>query len=234
MPSGYLPTWPLGSPRRLPWKRWKESPKRSCRKGIGLSFQGAAQTFWESFQSLGFALWLGVLVAYMVLASQYNSLIHPVTILLALPFSASGALLALRMGGQSLNIYSVIRLILLMGIVKKNSILLVDFTNQLREKGLSPRQALLQACPVRLRPILMTSLSTVAAAIPPAMALGPGAEIRVPMAIAVIGGLTLSTMLTLFVVPCAYTLFTHLERKRYGQATLESATEAGALGEGRI
>jgi len=184
-------------------------------EGYRIVFSGSAQTFRESFQSLLFALWLGVLVAYMVLASQYNSYLHPVTVLLALPFSVSGAFIALWVGGQSLNIYSLIGLILLMGIVKKNSILLVDFTNQLREQGVEARQALMQACPVRLRPILMTSASTVAAAIPPALALGPGAETRIPMAVAVIGGVMFSTLLTLFVVPCAYSLFTRIEHKRY-------------------
>jgi len=184
-------------------------------EGYRAVFGGSTQTFRESSQSLVFALWLGVLVAYMVLASQYNSYLHPVTVLLALPFSISGALMGLWVARQSLNLYSFIGLILLMGIVKKNSILLVDFTNQLREQGLDVRQALLQACPIRLRPILMTSLSTVAAAIPPALALGPGAETRIPMAVAVIGGLTLSTLLTLFVVPCAYSLLTKIERKQY-------------------
>ncbi|MBI3087901.1 MAG: efflux RND transporter permease subunit [Candidatus Omnitrophica bacterium] len=176
-------------------------------EGYRVVFSGSAQTFRESFTSLLFALWLGVLVAYMVLGSQYNSYLHPVTVLLALPFSISGALIALWMAGQSLNIYSLIGLILLMGIVKKNSILLVDFTNQLREQGLDAASALRQACPIRLRPILMTSVSTIAAAIPPATAVGPGAETRIPMAVAVIGGVALSTLLTLFVVPCAYSLF---------------------------
>ncbi len=184
-------------------------------EGYRVVFGGSTQTFRESFQSLLFALWLGVLVAYMVLASQYNSYLHPVTVLLALPFSISGALVALWIGRQSLNIYSFIGLILLMGIVKKNSILLVDFTNQLREQGLPAHEALLSACPARLRPILMTSLSTIAAAIPPALALGPGAETRIPMAIAVIGGVALSTALTLVVVPCAYSLFAKLERMTY-------------------
>ena len=184
-------------------------------EGYRVVFGGSTQTFRESFQSLLFALWLGVLVAYMVLASQYNSYLHPVTVLLALPFSVSGALLALWIGRQSLNIYSFIGLVLLMGIVKKNSILLVDFANQLREQGLKVQEALMQACPIRLRPILMTSISTVAAALPPALAVGPGAETRIPMAIAVIGGVTLSTLLTLFVVPCAYSLFAKIERKQY-------------------
>jgi len=184
-------------------------------EGYQAVFSGSTETFKESFQSLLFALVLGILVSYMVLGSQYNSYIHPITVLLALPFSVSGALVGLWLGRQSLNIYSFIGLILLMGIVKKNSILLVDFTNQLREQGLGVRDALMRACPIRLRPILMTSLSTIAAAVPAALALGPGAETRMPMAIAVIGGLTFSTLLTLFVVPCAYSLFARIERKKY-------------------
>jgi len=177
-------------------------------------FSGSAETFRESFQSLIFVLWLGVIVAYMVLGSQYNSYVHPVTVLLALPFSFSGALAALWLARQSLNMYSFIGLILLMGLVKKNSILLVDFTNQAREQGRSAHEALMEACPMRLRPILMTSFSTIAAAIPPALALGPGAEARMPMAVAVIGGMLVSTLLTLFVVPCAYSFFSRFEHTR--------------------
>ncbi|MCX5687778.1 MAG: efflux RND transporter permease subunit, partial [Candidatus Omnitrophica bacterium] len=113
------------------------------------------------------------------------------------------------------NIYSIIGLILLIGIVQKNSILLIDFTNQFREQeNLLPREALLKACPTRLRPILMTAASTVGAAIPPALALGPGAETRIPMAITVIGGVIVSTLLTLFVVPCIYSLLIKFEGKR--------------------
>ncbi len=178
-------------------------------------FSGSTQTFKESFSSLALAFWLGILIAYMVLASQFNSYLHPFSVLLALPFSISGALITLWLFGLSLNIYSIIGLILLMGIVKKNSILLVDFTNQQREQGLDVNNALLTACPIRLRPILMTSISTIAAAVPPAMAIGPGAETRIPMAITVIGGVIVSTFLTLFVVPCAYSLFSKIERKRY-------------------
>lgn len=115
---------------------------------------------------------------------------------------------------QSINLYSMIGLILLTGIVKKNSILLVDFTNQVRDRGQhSATEALLEACPLRLRPILMTSLATIAGAIPPALALGPGAESRIPMSVAVIGGVLISTALTLYVVPCVYTLFTRKERR---------------------
>ncbi len=193
--------------------------KKICQEvlpaGTRMVLSGSAKVFKESFGSLFFALWLGVIVAYMILASQFNSYIHPFTVLLALPFSISGALLALFLGNQSLNIYSMIGLILLMGIVKKNSILLVEFTNHLRREGKNAHEALMEACPVRLRPILMTSIATIAAAIPPALALGPGAETRAPMAMAVIGGVLLSTLLTLFVVPCAYSLLANLERSSY-------------------
>jgi len=160
-------------------------------------------------------LLLGIIVSYMVLASQFNSFIHPATVLMALPFSVSGAFLTLLLFGHSLNIFSFIGLILLMGIVKKNSILLVDFTNQVRDRGGVPvRAALLEACPIRLRPILMTSFATIAAALPLALAFGPGAELRAPMAIAVIGGVLVSTLLTLFVVPCVYELLARFEHDR--------------------
>ncbi|MBI5612520.1 MAG: efflux RND transporter permease subunit [Gammaproteobacteria bacterium] len=178
-----------------------------------VQFVGGSQSFQESFASLWFVLLLGIIVSYMVLASQFNSFIHPVTVLMALPFSVSGAFLTLLAFGHSLNIFSFIGLILLMGIVKKNSILLVDFTNQVRARGgIAVRAALIEACPIRLRPILMTSLATIAAALPLALALGPGAELRAPMAIAVIGGVLVSTLLTLFVVPCVYELLARFER----------------------
>jgi hydrophobe/amphiphile efflux-1 (HAE1) family protein len=176
-------------------------------EGYEVVLSGSAQTFQESMQSLLFALLLGVIVSYMVLASQFNSFIHPVTVLMALPFSFTGAVLALFLTGKSLNIYSMIGIILLMGIVKKNSIILVDYTNQLRRAGRGREEALLEACPVRLRPILMTSLATIAGALPAAISFGPGAELRQPMALAVIGGVVVSTFLTLFAVPAAYHLF---------------------------
>jgi hydrophobe/amphiphile efflux-1 (HAE1) family protein len=180
--------------------------------GYSLKMIGSSQSYKESMQSLIGALILGILVSYMVLASQFNSFIHPIIILMALPFSFTGAFIALALGHQSINIYSLIGFILLMGIVKKNSILLVDFTNQCRQEGLDVRAALVKACPVRLRPILMTSVATVAGALPEALALGPGAETTIPMSIAIIGGVIASTILTLFVVPCAYSLMTNLER----------------------
>ncbi len=211
--------------------------KRTLPEGYEVVFSGSAQAFQESFYSLLFALILGLAVSYMVLASQFNSFIHPVTVLMALPFSFTGALLALFLTGKSLNIYSMIGLILLMGIVKKNSIMLVDYTNQLRRAGQSRDEALLQACPIRLRPILMTSMATIAGAIPAAVSLGPGAELRQPMALAVIGGVFVSTFLTLFAVPAAYHLFdswlgARRERfeRSYAKAVAATTTAASAPG----
>ena len=116
-----------------------------------------------------------------------------------------------------------------MGIVKKNSILLVDFTNERRKEGMETYEALLTACPIRLRPILMTSFSTIAAAIPPALALGPGSETRIPMAVVVIGGVLVSTFLTLFVVPCAYSLLSRLESHKHDQELKEATKELSSL-----
>ncbi len=165
---------------------------------------GASVAFRDSMSSLLFALVLGIIVAYMILASQFNSFLHPVTVLTILPLSIAGAAFALWGTGRSLNIFSMIGLLLLMGIVKKNSIILVDYANQLREKGRSAAGAILRAGPVRLRPILMTSTATMMAAIPAALGLGAGSETRAPMAVAVIGGLIVSTALSLLVVPAFY------------------------------
>jgi HAE1 family hydrophobic/amphiphilic exporter-1 len=193
--------------------KWiQETGKKMLPPGYYIKLTGSSQSFQESFQSLMFALIFGVVVSYMVLASQFNSFLHPVTVLMALPFSISGAFISLAMFHQSINIYSLIGLILLMGIVKKNSILLVDFTNQCRAQGSDVRVALLEACPARLRPIIMTSMATIAGALPEAMSIGPGAETTIPMAIALIGGIVASTFLTLFVVPCCYSLLSQLER----------------------
>lgn len=175
---------------------------------------GAGKAFQESFASLVLAFTLGVFIAYMVLATQFNSFLDPIAILMALPFSFSGAFFALILTRQTLNMYSLIGLLLLMGIVKKNSILLVDFTNAVRDREKKTAQeALLSACPVRLRPIIMTSFATIAAAIPSAMATGAGSETFRPMAITLIGGVLVSTLLTLYVVPVSY-LFLDRFRKQ--------------------
>jgi uncharacterized LabA/DUF88 family protein len=169
--------------------------------GYRLVLGGASVAFRDSMGSLLFALFLGVAVAYMVLASQFNSLLHPTTVLTILPLSVAGAAAALWASGKTLNIFSMIGLLLLLGIAKKNSIILVDYALQMREAGKDAREAMLVAGPRRLRPILMTSVATMMAALPPALGIGPGSEIRTPMAIAVIGGLVVSTALSLLVVP---------------------------------
>jgi hydrophobe/amphiphile efflux-1 (HAE1) family protein len=212
-------------------KKVQEIAKEILPPGYHITLSGNAQLFSESFTSLIFVLILGIFVAYMILATQYNSFIHPVTVLMALPFSATGAFLALALTRQSLNIYSMIGMILLMGIVKKNSILLVDFTNERRKEGLGVRDALLEACPIRLRPILMTSAATIAGAIPEALSRGPGHELMVPMAVTVIGGVLVSTVLTLLVVPCFYELMSGFENKTSDAELKQALRELGELPE---
>jgi HAE1 family hydrophobic/amphiphilic exporter-1 len=181
--------------------------------GYDLVLSGSSQNFKESFQELIFALLLGIAISYMILGAQFNSFIHPFTILMALPFSVTGAFMGLLVMDQSLNILSMIGILLLMGIVKKNSILLVDFTNQKRAEGLTVRHALLDACPMRLRPILMTTFAIVAGALPALLNIWPGAEQRAPMATVIIWGMSVSTILTLYLVPAVYSLMSSLESK---------------------
>jgi hydrophobe/amphiphile efflux-1 (HAE1) family protein len=168
---------------------------------------GQSSDFRSSMTSLLFALMFGIAVAYMILAAQFDSFLHPVTVLTILPLSVAGAFVGLYLGGKTLSIYSMIGILLLMGITKKNSIILVDYANEARRaKSLGAREAVLEAGPIRLRPILMTTAATMMAAVPSALGLGAGAETRGPMAIAVLGGLTLSTALSLLVVPSFYVL----------------------------
>jgi hydrophobe/amphiphile efflux-1 (HAE1) family protein len=166
---------------------------------------GQASQLAETTSGLFFALAVGILVAYMVLASQFNSFLHPITVLTILPLALSGAALGLFISGKTLNIFSMIGVLLLMGIVKKNSILLVEAANHVREsEHLDARAAMLKAGPLRLRPILMTTIAIMMSTVPAILGLGPGTETRSPMAAVVLGGLTVSTMLSLLVVPCFY------------------------------
>ncbi|MDI1446291.1 efflux RND transporter permease subunit [Polyangium sp. 6x1] len=175
---------------------------------------GQASQFDETTGGLVFALVIGILVAYMVLASQFNSFLHPVTVLTILPLALSGAAIGLLITGKTLNIFSMIGVLLLMGIVKKNSILLVEYANQLREhEGLSAREAMRKAGPLRLRPILMTTIATMMAAVPAVLGIGPGTETRSPMAVVVLGGLTVSTLLSLLVVPAFYRVADDIKEK---------------------
>jgi len=176
-------------------------------------YKGMADTMQESFEFLMFALVLGIIMAYMVLAAQFESFLQPLIILLSLPFSFIGAFGALFLTGRTLNIFSFIGLVLLMGLVKKNAILLVDYTNTLRQRGMPRREAILEAGPVRLRPILMTTFAMIFGMIPVAVGVGEGAETRSPMGIGVIGGLLTSLFLTLIVVPVAYDAMDALSEK---------------------
>ncbi|NNB94595.1 efflux RND transporter permease subunit [Corallococcus exiguus] len=190
-----------------------ESLGKDMPGGIRVVAGGASVAFRDSMSSLIFALFMGIAVAYMVLGAQFNSFLHPVTVLTILPLSVAGASFALLITGNTLNIFSMIGLLLLMGIVKKNSIILVDYALQQREQGADAMQAMLRAGPVRLRPILMTSTATMMSAVPAALALGAGSETRAPMSIAVLGGLSVSTVLSLLVVPAFYVVADRLKTR---------------------
>ena len=167
---------------------------------------GQAEEFGKTMKNVTFVFMLAFLLLYMVLASQFNSFIQPLIIMLAQPLAIIGGLVALLITGNTLNIYSMIGMILLLGLVAKNSILLVDLTNQLRAEGASINDALREACPVRLRPVVMTSLTIILALLPAAIGLSAGSETNKPLSVAIIGGMISSTLLTLVVVPAAYSL----------------------------
>ena len=175
--------------------------------GVHLELTGNAQDLEESGRQFTVAIGLGVLVIFMVLAAQFESLVHPFTVMLALPLAMTGALGALLLFGQTLNLFSLIGIILLFGLVTKNSILLVDYANQLRRQGMDKVEAIRTAAPVRMRPVLMTALSMIFGVLPAALGIGPGAETRAPMAIATAAGMLSSTVLTLLVVPVFYLVF---------------------------
>ncbi|MEK6690149.1 MAG: efflux RND transporter permease subunit [Nitrospirota bacterium] len=195
-------------------------------------YKGMADIMGESFGYLIFALVLGIILAYMILASQFESFIHPIIVLLSMPLSFIGAFGALLITGKTLNVFSFIGLILLMGLVKKNAILLVDYTNTLRARGMERREAILKAGPVRLRPILMTTFAMIFGMLPIALGIGEGAETRAPMAISTIGGLLTSLFLTLVVVPVAYDLFDELQSKFMKKSRFENqkSKEEGSYG----
>ncbi len=179
----------------------------------------------RSFEGLIFAFSLALLLVYMILAAQFESFIHPFTILMAVPLAVVGAVLALWLTGEGINTMSLIGVVILVGIVVNDSIIKVDFINQARARGMGVRAAILEAGRVRLRPIIMTTATTVLGLTPMALGLGRGADLRAPLAIAVIGGEILSTALMLIVVPVVYSL---VESVRTGFTT--SAAPASASG----
>lgn len=178
--------------------------------GVRLQWEGEVDEMSESAVSMTTALLLATALSYLLLAAIFNSLVLPLAIMVSLPMALVGGLLGLIYTGTTMNIISMIGIVMLVGLVSKNAILLVDYTNTLRAKGLSREAALESAGPVRLRPILMTTISTVLAMTPVALQMGRASEMRAPMAIVVIGGLILSTLLTLLVIPVMYTYFDDL------------------------
>ncbi len=196
------PSMPLGDAVTLV----KETASKIIPLNYKLKMTGQAEEFGKTIKNVKFVFLLALILLYMVLASQFNSFVQPFIIMLAQPLAIIGGLIALLIAGDSLNIYSMIGLVLLIGLVAKNSILLVDLTNQLRESGASIDNALKAACPVRLRPVVMTSLTIILALLPAAFGFGAGSETNKPLSVAIIGGMISSTLLTLFVVPAAYSL----------------------------
>lgn len=177
-------------------------------ESFSTELSGASRDYAESSSNTSFAFILALVLVYLILAAQFESFRDPITIMITVPLALAGALLSLWLFNQTLNIFSQIGTIMLIGLVTKNGILIVEFANQLRESGLSITQAVLQASVSRLRPILMTSLATALGALPIALALGAGAESRVGMGIVVVGGITFSLVLTLFIIPAVYLYLT--------------------------
>jgi multidrug efflux pump len=208
--------------------------------GVKHEYAGQSLEYKTSSSSLYFMFLLAIVFIYLVLAAQFESFVHPFTILLAVPLAVFGALLALFIFRESLNIYSQIGLIMLIGLVTKNSILIVEFSNQLRARGESVTEAVIHAATIRLRPILMTSFATIFGVLPIAIGLGAGAESRRPLGLAVVGGMFFSTFLTLVLVPVLYTLLTRFSRQtnpqeqRAAVGEEEAVHEVGALVTGKV
>ena len=196
------PTLSLGEAVQLV----KEASKNILPGEYSIQLDGQAKEFAKTMNNIIFVFILATILLYMVLASLFNSFFQPLIVMLAQPLAIVGGIFLLWVTGNSLNIYSMIGMVLLIGLVAKNSILLVDMTNQLKAKGKTTDQALLEACPIRLRPVLMTSLTLILALLPAALGYGAGSESNGPLAIAVIGGMISSTLLTLVVIPAAYSL----------------------------
>ncbi|HZO20246.1 MAG TPA: efflux RND transporter permease subunit [Gemmatimonadaceae bacterium] len=182
--------------------------------GSTVELAGESREFVESSGALYFAFGLAMIFVFMVLASQFESLVHPFTVLLAVPLAVTGALAALWVAGSTLNVYSQVGMILLIGLVTKNSILLVTYARDLRERGYEAVAAMLEAGRIRLRPILMTSVASIFGALPIALGLGAGAGSRRPLGYSIVGGLIVSTLITLFLVPAVYVVFERLRARR--------------------
>ncbi len=193
--------------------------------GYRVELVGRAKEFSKTVGYILFAFATGLILVYMTLASQFNSFIQPLIVMVAQPLAIIGGVFALWLAGHTLNIYSMIGMVLLVGLVAKNSILLIDLTNQLRREGRDIDEALLEACPIRMRPVLMTSLTVIISMLPAALGVGAGSDTNAPLSVAVIGGMVSSTLLTLVVVPVVYSLVEKglLKLKRNSGEELRSA-----------
>jgi multidrug efflux pump subunit AcrB len=187
-------------------------------EGVRVQVRGSVQGMQASFKSFGLGLLLSVLLVYLILVAQFKSWIDPLVILLAVPTGLTGVLLTLLLTGTTLNVMSLMGIVMMVGIVVSNSILIVEFTRRLREDGKPLREAVALACRVRLRPVLMTSLATLIGLLPMALKLGTGTEAYAPLARAIIGGLGVSVVLTVFIVPAAYLII--YRRREARQATV--------------
>jgi multidrug efflux pump len=194
--------------------------------GSSIALAGESREMEEGGNALYFAFALALLVVFMVLAAQFESLIHPFTVLLAVPLAVTGALVTLLVAGSTLNLFSQIGMILLIGIVTKNSILLVEYANRLKDRGMSATEAMLESGRIRLRPILMTSVATIIALTPIALGLGAGSASRRPLGYAVVGGLLFSTVLTLYLVPVVYVLLDQARQRVMRRARRLEPAEA--------
>jgi HAE1 family hydrophobic/amphiphilic exporter-1 len=210
-----------------------DSKLRSAELGDGVTFfqRGENEIMGREMPYMMSAFMLGIILVFLVLASLFNNILYPFIVQLAQPQALVGALLALIIANKPTDVVSMMGFIMLIGLVGKNAILLVDYTNTLRERGHNRHDALVEAGPTRLRPIMMTTLAMVLSMLPVALALGRGSEFRAPLGIVIIGGLTLSTLLTLFVIPCSYTLFDDLSNSfskllRRGRPKVEPAPAA--------